>query len=109
MASFLDLFGDKWTMLILRDLAFHQKKHYKDFMRSDEGISSNILATRLRKLESMGLITKELDPKNASQVIYTMTDKAWTMAPVFQSVAEWSSQHIAETREIDFGFVNNNS
>lgn len=82
-------------------MALDNKKHYKDFMSSEEGISSNILANRLKKLEEMGFITKIEDPLNGSRVIYQLTTKAWSMSPIFLEVANWSSQQIQDTRVIE--------
>ena len=65
----LETFGDKWTLLVIRDLMFKGKRHYGDFLASDEKISTNILADRLHKLEAKGVVSKLLAKEKASKYI----------------------------------------
>ena len=81
----LDLFGDRWTLLVIRDLLFGSKRHFKELMTSPERIASNILAARLKKLEERGLIERSPDPDNRKQVVYTLTDKGRDLTPVPKS------------------------
>ena len=89
----LDVFGDKWSLIIIRDLIFKEKKYYGEFLSSAEKISTNILASRLLKLESEGLISKSQDPNNLSKFIYQLTDKGTDMIPLLLDMIEWSVKH----------------
>ncbi len=88
----LDLFGDKWTLLVLRDILFYGKTRFRDFA-TREGISTNILADRLARLEKFGLITKEQDKNLKNQNIYHITDKGASLAPVLLEMAIWGLRH----------------
>jgi len=89
----LDIFGDKWSLIILRDILFKKKKHYGEFLNSDEKISTNILADRLGKLESEGLITKTRDAQNLSRFIYRLTQKGKDLLPLMLEIIEWSTKY----------------
>lgn len=89
----LDLFGDKWTLLIIRDMLFKQKRRYGQFVESEEKISTNILADRLARLEMEGLVTKEADPENGRQVVYALTPKALDLAPMLIEMILWSAKY----------------
>ena len=93
----LDLFGDKWTLLIIRDMMFKRKQRYGEFVESGEKIATNILADRLAKLESEGLVTKQVDPKNGRQLIYALTAKALDLAPMLIEMILWSAKHDPHT------------
>ena len=88
----LDLFGDKWTLLIIRDMLFKQKRRYGQFAESEEKISTNILADRLARLEVEGLVTKEADPQNGRQFVYALTPKALDLAPMLIEMILWSAK-----------------
>ena len=94
----LDLFGDKWSLLILRDLLFKQKCHYQEFLNAGEGISTNILADRLNQLENHRLINKIKDENNKKQYIYSPTEKAQDLIPMLAEMIAWSAKHDARTR-----------
>ena len=89
----IDIFGDKWTLLIIRDMLFKQKRRYGQFADSEEKISTNILANRLAKLEVDGLVTRQIDPQNARQVVYTLTPKALDLAPMLIEMILWSAKY----------------
>jgi len=89
----VETFGDKWTLLVIRDLMFKGKQHYSDFLASDEKISTNILADRLQKLEFKGVIFKSADPENASKYIYSLTEKGQALLPAMIEVTAWSAQY----------------
>lgn len=89
----LDLFGDKWTLLIIRDMLFKQKRRFGQFAESEEKISTNILADRLARLEAEGLVTKETDPENGRQVVYALTAKALDLAPMLIEMILWSAKY----------------
>jgi DNA-binding HxlR family transcriptional regulator len=89
----LDIFGDRWTLLVIRDLLFGGKRHFKELMESPERIASNILTARLKKLEERGLIERTADPDNRKQVIYTLTEKGRDLTPVLVEMVRWGGRH----------------
>ncbi len=93
----LETFGDKWTLLVIRDLRFHGKRYYGNFLASDEGISTNILADRLARLEQNDVIEKEVDPDNRSRAIYRLTQKRKDLLPVMLEITAWSGKYDAKT------------
>ena len=97
IAYSLDLFGDRWTLLILRDMVFGRKRHYREFQEAGEGIATNILANRLERLESAGLVTKERDPEDAKRYLYTLTSKGLDIIPVLLELIAWGALHDPET------------
>ena len=102
LSSWLDLFGDKWTLLIIRDIAFFGKRHFKDFMASEEKISTNILADRLKRLEQIDIVTKTPNPTNKLLNDNVLTPRAYAMAPIFKAIAEWSEANIEKVRQVEF-------
>jgi DNA-binding HxlR family transcriptional regulator len=93
----LEFIGDKWTLLVLRDLIMRRKQYFQDFLEAEEKIASNILTSRLRLLERAGLVTRGADPKHARRVIYTPTEKAFDLLPVMLEIVRWSAKHDAKT------------
>ena len=93
----LDIFGDKWTLLILRDLIFKDKVYYQDFADSEEGIATNILADRLMLLKNQGLIKSTQDKINARKIIYSPTLKALDLIPMILEIIEWSAKYDSKT------------
>jgi DNA-binding HxlR family transcriptional regulator len=88
------MLGDRWSLLILRDMMLRGFRTYKQFLEeSYEGIATNILANRLRKLEAYGLITAKADPSDARKVIYALTAKGIDLAPVLTEMALWAARH----------------
>lgn len=88
----LDFFGDKWTFLVIRDLV-EGKRFYKDFLGSKEGIATNILSDRLKKLEQNGLITSRIYEKLRTQKEYLLTEKGKDLIPVMVEMMVWSSRY----------------
>lgn len=93
----LDLFGDKWTLLVLRDVILWGKTRFAEFQGSDEKIASNILSDRLRRLESQGFIGTQKDPSDARQKIYAATEKGLSLTPVLLEIAAWGASHDPHT------------
>lgn len=89
----LDIFGDKWSLVILRDMFFKGKRYYGEFLLSAEKISTNILANRLSRMEAEGLISKTRDPDNATKYIYLLTQKGKALLPLMLEIIVWSSQY----------------
>ena len=92
IAYALDILGDKWSLLLIRDL-FVGKKRYKDFQESAEGIPTNILAARLKKFESEGLIDKSLYQERPKRYEYLITRKGRELAPVLKEMVSWGSKY----------------
>jgi len=86
------VFGDAWALLILRDLMFKGARHYADFLSAGEGISTNILATRLARLETEGIVTRSPDPDHGARVIYRLTEKGLGLVPVMFEIIDWSER-----------------
>jgi DNA-binding HxlR family transcriptional regulator len=93
----LDLFGDRWTLLVLRDLILWGKTRFAEFQNSDEKIASNILSDRLRRLEERGIVGIEKDPCDARQKIYTATEKGLSLTPVLLEIAAWGASNDPNT------------
>lgn len=89
----LDFLGDKWTLLILRDMMIKNKSTYGEFLASDEKIATNILADRLNMLEANGFVIKQVAPDKKSKFIYNVTDKAIALLPVIIEMGIWGSQY----------------
>lgn len=93
VAFALDVIGDKWSLLILRDMIFRNKQNYGDFLKSHEKISTNILADRLAKLETAGLISKTPSRENSPRKSYFLTEKGKDILPVLLEMIAWSAKH----------------
>lgn len=93
----LESFGDKWTLLIIRDLMFNDKESYGDFLTSGEKISTNILADRLKRLEEQGMVTKGVKESNRSQTVYSLTPKGRDLLPIMLEITRWSGKYDADT------------
>ena len=89
----LELLGDRWTLLIVRDLIFAGKKHFREFLLSDEGISSRTLAERLQTLQDEGIITRSGDPTHKLKAIYRLTEAGIDLLPVLATLGAWGSKH----------------
>ena len=89
VASFLDIIGDKWTLLVIRDL-FAGARRYNEFLAGPERITTNILADRLKLLEAEGLISRTPYQQNPLRYEYALTEKGRAIKPVLQAVCDWS-------------------
>jgi len=94
ISSALDILGDKWSLLIIRDICLLGKRTYTDFADSEEKIASNILADRLSKLESHGIITRHKMTENKKTNIYTITAKGIDLLPVLVEIILWSDKYL---------------
>ena len=89
----LDIFGDKWTMLIIRDLLLYGKDSFSEFLCSDEKIATNILTDRLNMLLRDGFVTKHTAPTNKSKFLYRPTEKAIELIPVLMEITLWAEKY----------------
>jgi DNA-binding HxlR family transcriptional regulator len=97
----LELLGDRWSLLIVRDLVFAGLRTYKDFLSGEEGIATNILADRLASLQSSGLITSDRDPDDGRKLVYRLTAKGFDLAPALLELGRWAVKHEAGVRRPD--------
>jgi len=91
------VFGDPWSLVILRDLIFKGARYYGDLLKNEEGISTNILASRLESLEQEGLVHRRQDPANKTRVIYSLTEKSIDLVPVLMEMIKWSAKWDGKT------------
>jgi DNA-binding HxlR family transcriptional regulator len=96
----LDLIGDKWTLLVIRDILFLKKKSFNEFLESPEGIATNILTERLKRLEERGIIEKRPYIKAPVRYEYTLTRRGEDLRPVLMEMIRWGNMHIENTRII---------
>jgi DNA-binding HxlR family transcriptional regulator len=89
----VEMLGDRWSLLIIRDMMLRGFRYYKDFVKSYEGIATNILADRLRKLVAFGIIAAEQDPSDGRKLIYVLTAKGIGLAPVLTEMVLWAAAH----------------
>ncbi|MEQ8476274.1 helix-turn-helix domain-containing protein [Fulvivirga sp.] len=101
--SALDVLGDKWMLVIVKQMLIEGKETFKDFTKSDEAIATNILSAKLKLLEEVGIIIKTQRPDNKKTNLYLLTDKGLALAPVLVELAKWSDSNL---RDINPTIVN---
>ena len=89
----VEMLGDRWSLLIIRDMMLRGAHSYKDFLDCYEGIATNILADRLHKLVDYGIITTQPDPSDGRKVIYRLSRKGIDLAPVLTEMVLWAAAH----------------
>ncbi len=92
IAFALDTFGDRWSLLVIRDMVFKGYQRYNQFADSDEKIATNVLADRLIELEQLGIISKLKDPADGRRHIYLLTQKGIALLPVLIEMMQWSAE-----------------
>ncbi|MEM1000075.1 MAG: helix-turn-helix domain-containing protein [Bacteroidota bacterium] len=109
ITSALDVLGDRWTLVIVKQMLMEGRCTFKDFVESDEAIATNILSARLKLLEKVGIISKSKPPHNKKTNLYRLTERGIALAPIIAELAFWSDQHlrefnpiIADTPEMEF-------
>ncbi len=100
IASTLDIIGDKWSLLILRDMLLYHKLTFKEFSSSDEQIAPSILSSRLKLLASYELITKQKQANNKKENIYLLTEKAVELSSILIDISIWGDKHLREFNQI---------
>ena len=101
ISSTLDVVGDKWSLLIIRDMLIKHKKTFKEISNSDERIAPSILSARLKLLESIHLIVKTKTEKNKKENIYLLTDKGVKLTPIIIEFTLWGDKWMREFNQID--------
>jgi DNA-binding HxlR family transcriptional regulator len=89
----VEMLGDRWSLLIIRDMMLRGFQTYKEFMECYEGIATNILADRLRKLVEYGIVATETDPTDGRKVLYVLTAKGIDLAPMLTEMVLWAAAH----------------
>jgi len=87
------MLGDRWSLLIIRDMMVRGYRTFKEFLSSEEGIATNILADRLRRLENYGIITTQPDPADGRKLHYLLTIKGMDLAPILTEMVLWAAAH----------------
>jgi DNA-binding HxlR family transcriptional regulator len=97
----LEVVGDKWSLLIIRDVMFGNRRHFRELLtRSEEGISSNILADRLKTLLDQGIITRDDDPAHKQKGIYSLTEQGIELLPILAQMSGWGFKYLPVTEEL---------
>ena len=96
----LEVFGDKWSLLILRDIIFGGKRHFRELLRSEEGIATNILSDRLKTLVGLGMLTKADDPTHKQKAIYSLTEPAIELVPIMAHLGAWGRKWLPVTEDL---------
>jgi DNA-binding HxlR family transcriptional regulator len=97
----LEVFGDRWSLLIIRDMMFGNRRHFRELLsRSEEGIASNILADRLKRLLEQGMVTRADDPSHKQKAIYSLTERTIQLVPVFAQLGAWGRRHMPVSAEL---------
>lgn len=99
----LEIFGDRWSLLIIRDIMLRNKVSFSEFLDSEEKIASNILTSRLRTLEVEKIVAKEVAPNNKSKFIYTLTQKGIDLLPIVIEIMDWGAKHNANCPRKELG------
>jgi DNA-binding HxlR family transcriptional regulator len=89
----LEVFGDRWSLIIIRDIMFEGKRYFRELLQSEEKIASNILTDRLAMLEREGILSKASDPEHKQKYIYSLTSKGIDLLPVMVEIGGWSLKH----------------
>ena len=103
VACTLDVLGDRWSLLIVRDLLFGEQLRYADLAASAEAIPTNTLADRLRRLEEAGIVQRVPYSERPSRHAYRLTDRGRALGPVLRAIASWGTEHIPNTKRLGEG------
>ena len=97
----LEVVGDRWSLLIIRDMMFGNRRHFRELLtRSDEGISSNILADRLKRLLDQGIVSWADDPSHSQKGIYSLTEQGIELLPILAQMSGWGFKYLPVTEEL---------
>lgn len=97
----LEALGDRWSLLVIRDMMFGNRRHFREMLaKSEEGIASNILADRLKRLTEAGFVTRADDPSHKQKAIYSLSEKAIQLVPLLAHMAAWGRRHTPATPEL---------
>ncbi|MGG6896349.1 MULTISPECIES: winged helix-turn-helix transcriptional regulator [Rhizobium] len=97
----LEILGDRWSLIVIRDIMFGNRRHFRELLQnSEEGIASNILADRLKRLVERGLLTRADDPTHKQKAVYSLTEMAIDLVPLFAHMGAWGRKHLAVSEEL---------
>lgn len=97
----LEVLGDRWSLLVIRDMMFGNRRHFRELLsKSEEGIASNILADRLKRLRERGLITRADDPSHKQKAIYSLTEQAIQLVPILAQMGAWGRRHLKVSEDL---------
>lgn len=97
----LEMLGDRWSLIVIRDVMFGNRRHYRELLnQSEEGIASNILADRLKRLVEAGLLSKRDDPTHRQKAIYSLTEPAIQLVPLLVQMGAWGRRHTPVSEEL---------
>lgn len=97
----IEVLGDQWTMIVLRDIMFGRRRSFRDILtNSEEGIATNILTNRLNRLVEEGLLTKEPDPSHRQKFVYSLTEMAISLVPVIVALGSWGRRFLPVSKEL---------
>lgn len=97
----LEVLGDRWSLIVIRDLMFGDRRHFRELLAgSEEGIASNILADRLRRLGAAGLVTRADDPSHRQKGVYSLTEKAIALVPLLAQMGAWGRRYTPASRSL---------
>jgi DNA-binding HxlR family transcriptional regulator len=97
----LEVVGDKWSLIVIRDIIFGNRRHFRELLtKSEEGISSNILADRLKNLVEQGILTREDDPTHKQKGVYSLTEQGIELLPLLAQMGAWGYKYLPVTEEL---------
>jgi DNA-binding HxlR family transcriptional regulator len=97
----LEVVGDKWSLLVIRDMIFGNRRHFRELLaKSEERIASNILADRLKRLTEQGIVSKADDPTHKQKAVYSLTEKGIELLPILAQMSAWGLKHLPVTEEL---------
>ncbi|MDL2404921.1 helix-turn-helix domain-containing protein [Rhizobium calliandrae] len=97
----LEILGDRWSLIIIRDIMFGNRQHFRELLQnSEEGIASNILADRLKRLVVRGLLTRDDDPTHKQKAVYSLTEMAIDLVPLFAHMGAWGRKHLPVSEKL---------
>jgi DNA-binding HxlR family transcriptional regulator len=97
----LEILGDKWSLLVIRDMIFGNRRHFRELLlKSEEGIASNILADRLKTLVEQEILTRAGDPTHRQKAVYSLTEKGIELLPVLAQMSVWGRKHLPVSEEL---------
>jgi len=97
----MEVLGDRWSLVVLRDIMFGNRRHFRELLSgNEEGIASNILAARLRRLVALGLLTRLDDPTHRQKAIYSLTEPAIALVPTIAAIGAWGRRHLPVSEDL---------
>ena len=97
----MEVLGDRWSLVVIRDIMFGNRRHFRELLnRSEEGIASNILAARLKRLVALGLVTRLDDPSHSQKAIYSLTEPAIQLVPMIAAIGAWGRRHLPVSEDL---------